>query len=391
MTAFGTGSITLSGGTVELASISPANIFGWTTLGTIRAYSGTPTLSTNTITLAGTTTFEAASGATLELSGATAITGSAAVVVGGAGTVNVARPFAAATTLTKNGTGTATLSNTANVFSGAAIVNDGTLAVPAFSALGTGSGLTLAAGTLRYTGSTGATLTRTVSGSSVTGGFENDGNSSIVVSTGSISGTGNNVKLGGAGTGQYNTFGLTTVSDTGFTKTGGGRWIVTDGTNRIAATTVSAGTLMAANATGASGDKLLGGSVTVAAGAGIQTGSDNSQLGKNTYTNLTFQGTSVSRSRIRIGGSAVNPTVQMANDLTLPSSGTTTWDLTADVFKTPGTYTLIEFTGAAILTVGQTRLDNNVAVTLPSGRNLTALTYNTPGGGSPNTITVTIS
>lgn len=387
--AFGTGNITLSNGTLELDNISPTNTLGTaiTTVGTVRSVGGTATL-TAAITLAGSTTFEANTGTTLTLNSASAITGAVGVTLSAVdtGAVTVASQITQATSLTKSGAGTATLSNTANTINGTVAANAGTLEIAAVGSLGGTGSLTLAGSTIvRHIGSTGGTLSRSVSGSSVTGGFENTGNSSIAVS-GSISGTGNNVKLGGAGTGQFNTFGVTLAAGANaFTKEGAGRWISTNGNDLTGTTNVSGtGTLMAAPSA-ATSNRLLGGNVTVGSGSGIQLSSDNGQLGKNTYTNLTFQGTSVNRSRIRIGGSAVNPTVQMAGNLVLPTPGQTTFDLSADVFKTPGTYTLVEFVSGGV--TGGTAGSNIAAWGLITGLQAT-FSYVT---GTPNKLNVTIS
>lgn len=387
--AFGTGNITLSGGTLELDTISPTNT-GLNAVGTIRSVGGLSPSMASQITLAGSTTFEAIAGTALTLNSLSAITGAQPITLSaiGTGAVTVASQITQATSLTKSGAGTATLSNTANTINGTVAANGGTLEIAAVGSLGGTGGLTLAGSTIvRHTGSTGGTLSRTVSGSSVTGGFENDGNGALVVSTGTITGTSNNIKLGGTGTGQFNTFGVTLAAGANaFTKEGAGRWISTNGNDLTGTTNVSGtGTLMAAPSA-ATNNRLLGGNVTVGSGSGIQLSSDNGQLGKNTYNNLTFQGTSGNRSRIRIGGSAVNPTVQMSGNLVLPAVGQTTFDLSADVFKTPNTYTLIEFTGSFGVT-GGTAGSNIAASGLTTGLQA-AFSYVT---GTPNKLNVTIS
>lgn len=363
--AFG-GPITMDTGTaLELAGGITVPNANTNAIGTIRNVSGNNAMSGD-LTLAGALTVEAQAD-TLTLSGL--ITGS--------------------TSFTKTGTGVATLSNTANSFSSSPSISAGTLAVPAITALGTGTGLTLSgAGTLRYTGSIGANLSRTLTASSITGGFESTGTGSLAV-TGSASAFSGTIKLGASNSAsQYNTLSIPVAAGAnGFLKEGSGRWIHTGGNNLSGSTAVNGGTLMAANAVGAT-TKLLGDNVTVAAGAKIQLGSDNGQAGRNRYKNLTFNGTSGNPARIRIGGSAINPTVQMSGDLTI--SGPVTWNLTADTFKTPGTYRLVEFLSGSLVG-GQTTLDNNVipGVVLPAGRTLGSLVYD--GVSSPKIITVTVN
>lgn len=386
-TALGTGNVTMSSGTtLELSGgITVTNATN--NIGSISSVSGSNSLApaTGGMVLVGATTFQASLGASLTINPQTAITGAQAVTLAGAGNVTVSQAFSQATTLTKSGAGTGTLSSASNSFSGDVTISGGKLSISSNGAIGgNGTGLTLQSdGVLLYTGSTGITMTRSLTAGSITGGFENDGNSALMVTTGAITGT-STVKLGGTGSGQYNTLGAT-VAAGGFTKQGPGRWITTASNNLTGTTLVSAGTLMAANSDGAS-KKLLGGNVTVSAGAKIQTGSDNNQKGQNNYTNLTFAGASGNPAKLRIGGSAVNPTVQMSGNLTLPASGTTTFDLSADVFKTPGTYTLIEFTGVFGVVGGS--IAGKISYTGTSRS--AAFTYNTPVGG-PNTITVTIS
>lgn len=366
--ALGTGNITLSTGTLELNGVSLTGPAALNATGTISAVSGVNSLSSD-ITLAGTTTVDVA-GTSLTLSGLITSSG--------------------APSFTKTGTGLATLSNTNNSFTSSPTISAGVLAVPALAALGAGTGLTLSgSGVLRYTGSSSGTLSRTVTGTSLTGGgFENDGNGTLAVTSGSLTGT---VKLGGTGTGQFNTLGAAvSAGANGFTKEGAGRWIYTGGNASLLGTTsvTGTGTLMAAPPTPAAANtRLLGSTVTIGSNAGIQIGADNSQQGRNTYDTLTISAASGTPARIRIGGSAVNPTVQLAGNLALPTgSDKAKFDLSADVFKTPGEYTLIEFTGSFDVTGGSV-LDNVEAVNPPAGRVVTF----TRVAGSPNRIKVTIS
>lgn len=368
--ALGTGNITLSSGTLELngVSLAGATTTAIYTLGTISAVAGDNSLSSE-ITLAGTTTVDVA-GTSLTLSGFITSSG--------------------AHSFTKTGTGLATLSNTSNNFTSSPTISAGVLAVQALAALGAGTGLTLSgSGVLRYTGSSSGTLSRTVTGTSLTGGgFENDGNGTLAVTSGSLTGT---VKLGGTGTGQFNTLGAAvSAGANGFTKEGAGRWIYTGGNASLLGTTsvTGTGTLMAAPPTPAAANtRLLGSTVTIGSNAGIQIGADNSQQGRNTYDTLTISAASGTPARIRIGGSAVNPTVQLAGNLELPTgSDKAKFDLSADVFKTPGEYTLIEFTGSFDVTGGSVAA-NVEAVNPPAGRVVTFVRV----AGSPNRIKVTIS
>lgn len=189
----------------------------------------------------------------------------------------------------------------------------------------------------------------------------------------------------------YNT--ITTAfagsSAAGITKSDAGRWVLMGANNLSGTTNVNAGTLVASN--NSVNSKLLGGTVNVNAGGRIQLSADGTQKGRCTYTQLVLNGTAGSRSRIRIGG--VDPrsiTTFMNTDLLLPTSGTTTWDVSncASILKSPGTYTLIAWISTTRgITAGS--VTSNVTLTgVPAGMTCT-LAYDTVS--SPKRITITSS
>ena len=381
------GALTMSASTVfEVAGgISASNAING--IGTIRNVSGSNTLS-GALVLAGATTFESQAG-TLTLNSGTSISGTQNIAFSGAGNHTVTSVIATSTgTVTKNGAGTTTL-NGANSFSGLVTINAGvveanTITASGNNSLGTNSALSMTSSTLRYTGSTPANLAKSVTATGATGlAFENTGTSGFLVGSSVVMPTSNTVLgLGGTNTG-YNLFTAAPANLIGVTKSGASRWILTGGKDMTGTTDVNAGTLMASNVN--SNLKLLGATVNVAAGAKIQTGSDTAQGGKCTYTSLAFNGAVGNKARIRIGGGASNPTIYMNGDLTLPASGTTSFDLSAALFRTPGTYTLIEF-AAGKGVVGGSIAGKIVATGLAAGQTA-SFAYTGTGGA----ITVTIS
>lgn len=369
--------------------------------GTVSSVGGNNML-TGTIALAGASILSSDVAAkTLTLnSGVNNLTGSnTALAAACAGSIDIYQAIATGTgSLTKSGAATLTLRSSTSSYTGATVLNGGKVTAHALasngtaSSIGQGTALTFSsATTLEYVGSTSVVLDRTTS--YVTGAaYENNGGTLRV--TGIASGSPTSISLSGTH-GATGAAGFTTFASPigniacGFAKSGTGRWIVSGGDNLTGTSTVTAGTLMAANAAGGS-KKLLGSNVTVSGGARVQIGSDSDQQGKNRYFKLSMGGAnSGNRARLRIGGSAVSPTIQMSGNLVLPTgSDKANFDLSADLFKTPGTYTLIEFTGSGTVTGGGTVESNITATGLASGRSA-AFTYNS--GASPKTVTVAIS
>lgn len=394
------GALTMSASTVFALSgnisLSPTTTLNG--ISTIRNVSGNNTLG-SALTLTGQTTFDSLSG-TLTLTTGTISGAGQNIIVSGASNVTINSVVGTTTgTLTKNDAGTLTLAGV-NTFSGIFTANGGTvvantLASSTSNSLGTGP-LVFGSGStaiIRYTGSSSVTLTKNMTFSGTTSaGFENNGTGSITVSPAVTTVTGaNGIALGGTNTG-YNSFSVTltggSTSGTGYTKTGAGRWIVTGSNDMTGATTVSGGGTLAASNSNPN-LKLLGASVTVNAGSKIQTGADAvGQNGKCAYTNLTFAGTVPNPARIRIGGTFVSPTVYMTGNLKLPTgTDKANFDLSANIFKSPGTYTLVEFaSGYGLDGTGGTVPANVQAVNLAAGRSATFAYVSTP-----NRIQVTIT
>ncbi len=398
-TAFGTGSVTASGGAVELTGGNTyTNAFN-TSGSTIRNVSGTNVLS-GTVTMSGATTLGSTAGS-LSLTNASAMGGSNIALTlgeaGDSGSISITSRLPGGTaSITKVGGGTSTLLATDSAGTGATTINAGVLEAKVLANSGSnssiGAGVSIAFGTgstgfLKYTGTAVATTNRGLSFSgSTAAGLDSSATNEFNSTTfsGSITPTGTNTfALKGSNTG-YNTLSGTVIGGHGFAKTEAGRWILKGANDLTGTTTVSAGRLVASNTS--YGNKLLGGSVIVQAGGEIQLSSEGDQKGRCAYTNLTVGGTSGNPAKIRIGGTATSPTVYLNGDLALPTgTDKTNWDLTGDTFKAPGTYTLFVFSGVFGVTGGT--VASNVLATYPTGRS-GVLSYNV---GSPNTITVTIS
>lgn len=367
--------------------------------GTVRNVSGDNTL-TGTFTLGGAATLDSTAG-TLTLNAASSITGAFALSTDGAGNHDIRTLIATSTgTFTKNGAGTTTLTNTANTFSGAVALNAGILEVKslesagAASSLGTGAttpAISFAGGsTLKYSGintaSTSRTLTFTGATAAVT--LEASGTAPVNYQSASFASGARTLTLTGTNT-SFNTFAAALPSNaSAISKSGAGKWILTGANANTGNATITDGTLMVSNA---SAGALFGtGDVTVDAStyvAKIQIGADGAQAGKCSYKNLIITGgTAGRRSKLRIGGSAVNPTMKLAGNFVLPTgSDKAKFDLSATLFKTPGTYRLIEFVSGDV--TGGTAEANIEAVGLAPGMQASFARV----AGTPICVNVTIS
>ena len=184
-----------------------------------------------------------------------------------------------ATALTKSGTGTLTLTNTANTYSGATYINAGILNVASLAASGSASSigtdaansaadLVLNGGTMQYTGSTAANLSRNYTLTTAGGGFDASGTGALTISgamtvtgttlntdvggtlTASDVGGAQNLNLTGTGTGFYSgiiTNGSVNDDYTAVNKTGTGTWTLSNANTYTGFTTINAGTLVASN------------------------------------------------------------------------------------------------------------------------------------------------
>jgi autotransporter-associated beta strand protein len=285
-------STTFDGGISGAGGLTKAGI-GTLTLTGSSFYSGATTVTGGTLALTGDARLPstsvvdtAASGARFDVSaitptsltvGSIAGASGSSIVLGSkaltAGSSNMSTTFAGvlsgtnSNTLTKEGTGTLTLSGS-NTYTGTTRVNAGTLEFTSIttvsggaSALGaptmTANGtITMGTGdlggTLRYTGTTNSTTNRVLrlAGSTV-------GNTIEVASTGNLTISGSNTAATGAktltlqgsstGVGQFSAAIINSSGTIAVTKDGTGTWILSASNTYTGATTISGGTLQIGN------------------------------------------------------------------------------------------------------------------------------------------------
>ncbi|MGH8711432.1 MAG: beta strand repeat-containing protein, partial [Burkholderiales bacterium] len=186
--------------------------------------------------------------------------------------VSIAGVASGAGGLTKNGTGTLTLSNVANTYTGQTTINAGTVSVAKMADGGTNSslGATVAAtpillgsataATLSYTGGTDSS-NRQITINGTGGGTIQATNAGTLTLTGALNNSGNLVTFD-ANTGNITESGVISGAG-GLTKTGTGTLTLSGNNNYAGATTINAGTLVASN------DNALG---TTAAGTTVASG-----------------------------------------------------------------------------------------------------------------------
>jgi fibronectin-binding autotransporter adhesin len=213
--------------------------------------------------------------------------------------------------LTKTGTGTLLLTGT-NTYSGGTTINAGTVVVNSASSLGALSGsLNLNAGVLDI--ASGFTTSRTVNVGSSTSTFQVDPGQ-IYTNSAGIAGSG------------------------GLTKNGAGKMVIGGNSTFTGATTVNAGTLVAAAPSGSALGLTV--SVTINSGGQIQLGASN-QI--NNAASVTLAGGTLSKGDFSEG--AANAPGMGSLILTAPNStvdfGTGTTGTLEFVIFTPGTNTLL--------------------------------------------------
>ncbi|MCE9609704.1 MAG: autotransporter-associated beta strand repeat-containing protein, partial [Chthoniobacter sp.] len=340
------GTITSNAGTLTLGGTLDAGSMALTIAGTgnltlSNAIANGTTLNkadTGTLTLTGTNNFTSAnfdlgttSGGTLVLSGgATAITGgvanrtvnsnvtisgaagtitsaagtltlggtldagSLALTFDGAGNTTVSNAIANGTTLTKNGTGTLTLSSGSG-YTGATAITNGVVNIRNATSLGTvAGGVTVSAGaalqiqnnitvgnealTLNGTGVSSDGALRNISGNNIWQGTvtlasatqinSDSGSLTFNTATTSITGVNQNLTLGGASGGTVS--GLLTLGSGSLTKEGGGTWTLLGLPTYTGGTTINGGNLYLRTDTFAPNGALYNiGNVTVASGASL--------------------------------------------------------------------------------------------------------------------------
>lgn len=273
-TAPGSGTITISGGTIDNTSGSTVTLSN----NNAQAWSGDFTFTgTNTLNL-GTGAVALGASRTVSVSGGTLAVGG---IISGAGY-----------SLTKAGAGTLTLSG-ANTYTGGTTLSAGTLNINSASAIGSGT-FTISGGTLNNTSGSSVTLS-TNNAQNWNGDFAFTGTNDLNLGTGEVTMNANrivtvnggNLTVGGAISGTTASFTLI--------KAGAGTLILGGASAYTGATTVTAGTLQTSAAdrindysaisVSAGAALVLGGNETVASIAGV----GNYSLGANT---LTFGDTS---------------------------------------------------------------------------------------------------
>jgi fibronectin-binding autotransporter adhesin len=200
--ALGSGSVTLNGGSLNLngqtianaITLSAGDVLGNGTLSGVISGSGTLNQSAGTLILTGTNTYTGSTfvtGGTLQIGDGTtdgSIAASSGIINDGSLVYNLvgartyAKPISGTGSLTKQGAGTLTLSNTTSSFTGGTTVSEGTLVANA-TALSSGNISVASIATLT---SSGGTISGTVTGP---GNVTSSGNTVITGDFSSFSGT----------------------------------------------------------------------------------------------------------------------------------------------------------------------------------------------------------
>ena len=261
-------SIGLNGGTIDSSAASPLHSLSLTSSG---AMGFNLQNGARTLTLAGTNT--------------------------GANTFNVQLgDFGAPTALTKSGSGTWFITNTANNYTGVTTISGGILNVPSLanvntpSVIGQGSfagsagDLVLSGGTLQYTNNTAPLTTNRLftvgpGGGTIDSSAANPANAVSFTSTGLLGFSGSAaLTLTGSNTGA-NVIASAIANNPGtasVTKSGSGNWTLTGANTYTGATTVNGGTLTITGTTGATNVTMTGGTLNIGNGT---TGSLNGVTG----------------------------------------------------------------------------------------------------------------
>ncbi|XKH39012.1 autotransporter-associated beta strand repeat-containing protein [Azospirillum doebereinerae] len=315
-----TGATTVSAGTLVAAH---ANALGTTAAGTTVS-SGAAVEIANGITLAeafsiagtgvsSTGALTVASGSTVTLSGTVTLTADASI--GGAGTLTVSGVVSGGNALTKVGSGTLTLSGN-NGYTGATTVSAGTLVAAHANALGTtAAGTTVSSGAAVEIAN-GITLAEAFSiagtGVSSTGALTVASGSTVTLS-GTVTLTAD-ASIGGAGT--LTVSGVVSGGNA-LTKVGSGTLTLSGNNGYTGATTVSAGTLVAAH------NNALG---TTAGGTTVSTGATLALANGVTLAEaLTIGGVGVSSAgalQVTSGSATVSGAITMSSATTIGVSGT---------------------------------------------------------------------
>lgn len=319
------------------------------------------------------------------------VTGTGRFVVAGSGDTVVNGKLSQTKEFNKLGAGKVTLSNTANNFAGNVGIENGTLAVANFSALGAGTGVSFGdtgsnnVGILSYTANPDATfskaITLTTNGNG--GGRITNGGTGALTVTSNVSGSGH-FGIGGSGT--------TTVSGVlsqtaGFRKVDSGQAVLTNPLNTYSGTTLVRNGSITVTTNGALGNSteitladsesnananpafLTNGAVSVAANI---TANDKNSGGTSTVGGSSFQVTE---------NSAFQGNILLKRELRLASSTDTAHAVTFVGQITDGTdvFGIRKVgTGTVILTGGSNDYDG--ATSVDTGRLLVNGTHTSTNG-----------
>jgi fibronectin-binding autotransporter adhesin len=366
-----TGQTTINNGTLSVTKLSTAGtnsslgaptgsaatiLIGSSSAGTLSYTGGTDTTDRAiTVNGAGGAIIQATASGTLTLSGAINNSGNPIKFDTNIGNITATGIISGAGTLTKTSSGTLTLSNTANTYTGQTIINTGVLSVAKLAAAGTNSSLGAANGaaatillgsataaTLSYTGGTDST-DRPITINGTGGGTIQATNSgTLTFLTGATINNSGNALTFNTSSGNITT--QDTISGTGsLTKSGSG--ILTFGS------TVNVGSILANSGT----LTINGSSITT---SGTQTYNSAVTLGGDTTLAST-------------GNNAIsfNNTINGAQSLTVNTTGTTTFgssvgNTTALTSLTTNAGGITALNGGTVTTTGSQNYGD--AVTLSS-------------------------
>jgi autotransporter-associated beta strand protein len=328
------------------------------------ATGGNVTLGAATVTIGGDNTSPAAYAGVISGTGAITKTGTGTLILSGSNTFSGATTVSAGT-LQLGATGDATNTPLGTIAAGTSVSSGATLDLAGF-ALGTAEALSLN-GT-GVSGTSGA-LMNSGGATSYSGLISLAGNTTInggtgtinISNTGTISGSGNNLILGGAQGGTFASI-LGTGAGT-LTKADAGTWTLSGSSTFTGLTTISAGTLKL-GANGGGTNTPLG---TTGAGTAVTAGAvfDLAGYTLGTTEALTLNGNGISSAGVLInsGGTAsYSGAVTLGSDATV----TTNNQITLSGTISPSTYSLIKEGSNSLVFTSNAVSVNNLAISAGS-------------------------